>query len=57
MEGINKALNQAIKEEVAAKLAVKSGVDLALLNKHNARSRIEDLKERARFEDECMLYL
>ena len=50
MEGINKALNQAIKDEVAAKLAAKSGVDLALLNRHNARSKIEDLKEAAALE-------
>lgn len=55
MNGINEALNQAIKEEVTAKRAIKSAKDLVKLRIPVTRSRIEDIIEMAKLEAESLL--
>jgi len=55
MQGINEALNKAIKEEVTAKRATKSAKDLVKLRRPITRSKIEDIKELAKLEDDWIL--
>ncbi len=55
MKGINKALNDAIKDEVIAKEARDSAKELVKLRRPVTRREIEDLEEMARLEKDFIL--